>query len=90
MLEVQWTEVKHGERQYNMRPLKCVYGLLPDGLVDFFVMVDNVLRWGILESLVVRLARNTETGLVISEIEQSSFYGYSILPLYLARCKSDM
>lgn len=67
VLWVQWTEVKHGKRQYNMRPLKCVYGVLPDGLVDFFVMVDNVLRWGtghFLESLVVRLgkvARNTET-----------------------------
>ena len=67
VLWVQWTEVKHGKRQYNMRPLKCVYGVLPDGLVDFFVMVDNVLRWGtghFLESLAVRLgkvARNTET-----------------------------
>lgn len=68
MLWVQWTEVKHGKRQYNTRPLKCVYGVLPDGLADFFVMVDNVLRWGtghFLESLVVRLAKvakNTETG----------------------------
>lgn len=67
VLWVQWTEVQHGKRQYNMRPLKCVYGVLPDGLVDFFVMVDNVLRWGtghFLESLAVRLgkvARNTET-----------------------------
>ena len=77
VLWVQWTEVKHGKRQYNMRPLKCVYGVLPDGLVDFFVMVDNVLRWGtghFLESLVVRLgkvARNTETeALVLSDIKQ--------------------
>lgn len=67
VLWVQWTEVKHGKRQYNMRPLKCVYGTLLDGLMDFFVMVDNVLRWGtghFLESLVVRLgkvARNAET-----------------------------
>lgn len=47
-----------------MRPLKCVYGVLPEGLADFFVMVDNVLRWGtghFLESLVVRLGRWQET-----------------------------
>lgn len=30
-----------------MRLLKCVHGLLPDDLEDFFVKVDNVLRWGI-------------------------------------------
>lgn len=64
-LFVHWTEVKHGKRQFNMRLLKCVHGLLPDDLEDFFVKVDNVLRWGtehFLESLVVRLgkvARNT-------------------------------
>lgn len=64
-LFVHWTEVNYGKRQFNMRLLKCVHGLLPDGLEDFFVKLDNVLRWGtehFLESLVVRLgkvARNT-------------------------------
>lgn len=57
---------------------ECVYGVLPDGLVVFFVMVDNVLRWGIghfQESLVVRLGKeHGDRGLVISEIEQSFFY----------------
>ena len=66
VLWVHWTEVKHGKRQYNMNPLKYVYGCLEDGLVDFIVMVDNIFRWGtghFLESLVLRLgkvARNTE------------------------------
>lgn len=59
-LFVHWTEVQDGRRQFNMRILKCVHGLLPDDLEDFFVKVDNVLRWGtehFLESLVVRLGK---------------------------------
>lgn len=65
-LFVHWAEVQHGKRQFNMRILKCVYGLLPKDLEDFFVKVDNVLRWGtehFLQSLVLRLgkvARNIE------------------------------
>lgn len=66
-LWVHWTDVKHSKRQFNMKLLKCVHGVLLDGLEDFIVVVDNVLRWGtghFLESLVVRLgkvARNTES-----------------------------
>ena len=64
VLWVHWTEVEDETRQYNMRPLKCVYGVLPDGLLEFFVMVDNMLRWGtghFLESLVVRLGKVQRT-----------------------------
>jgi hypothetical protein len=60
VLWAHWTEAKRGTRQFNMMPLKCVYGVLSDGLLDFFVMVDNVLRWGtghFLESLAVRLGK---------------------------------
>lgn len=60
MLWVHWIEVELGNRRYNMNPLKCVYGCLEDGLMEFFIMVDNILRWGtghFLESLVVRLGK---------------------------------
>jgi hypothetical protein len=63
LLYVHWTEVKGGRRQYNMMPLKCVHGMLWEGLVDFFVVMDNVLRWGtghFLESLVTRLRKLVE------------------------------
>lgn len=59
-LFVHWTEVNYGKRQFNMRLLKCVHGLLPTDMENFFVKVDNVLRWGtehFLESLVVRLGK---------------------------------
>lgn len=60
VLWVHWTVVEDETRKYNMRALKCVYGVLPDGLLEFFMMVDNVLRWGtghFLESLLVRLGK---------------------------------
>lgn len=53
-----WTEVKHNRREYNMMPWKCVYGSLLDGLLEFFVTIDNILRWGtdhFLEWVVTRL-----------------------------------
>ncbi len=60
VLYVHWTDVKGRRRKYNTMPLKCVYGMLLDGLVDFFVILDNVLRWGtghFLESLVTRMRK---------------------------------
>ena len=55
-----WTEVRSAipQRSYNMMTLKCIYGSLSDGLLDFFVMVDNIQRWGtghFQESMVTRL-----------------------------------
>ncbi|KAF2808311.1 uncharacterized protein BDZ99DRAFT_464186 [Mytilinidion resinicola] len=64
-LWVHWTNVEGGMRKFHMKLLKICHGVLLEGVEDFIVAVDNMLRWGtgqFLESVVERLgrvARNT-------------------------------
>jgi hypothetical protein len=58
-LWVHWTSVDEiGNRGFYMKLLKICHALLPEGLEDFIIAVDNVLHWGtekFLESVVKRL-----------------------------------
>ena len=59
-LWVHYTYIKHGERIFNMALLKYCNGLVLEGLEDFIVAIDNVLRWGtgpFLDSVVERLEK---------------------------------
>ena len=60
VLWAHWALDGPKRRQYHTKPLKCVYGSMSDGLLEFCIMVDNVLRWGtghFLKSLVARLTK---------------------------------
>ena len=55
-----YTYIEDGERKFNMALLKSCNGLLLEGLEDFVVAIDNVLRWGtgsFLDSVVERLEK---------------------------------
>jgi hypothetical protein len=50
-LWAHYTAIEDGMRKFNMRLLKTCHGMLLEGVVDFLVAVDNVLRWGTVEFL---------------------------------------
>jgi hypothetical protein len=57
-LWVHWTSVEDGERMFNMTLLKLCHAALLEGVEEFFVAVDNMLRWGtgqFFDSVVERL-----------------------------------
>ncbi|KAI9861208.1 MAG: hypothetical protein M1813_005381 [Trichoglossum hirsutum] len=57
-LYAHYTHTKNGVRNFNQTLLKICNGTLLETVVDFIVVVDNVLRWGtgqFLESVVERL-----------------------------------
>jgi hypothetical protein len=59
-LWAHWTNVEDGARTFHMTLLKICHGMLLEGVEDFIVAVDNVLRWGtghFLESVVERLKK---------------------------------
>lgn len=59
-LWVHYTNVEHGVRKFNMALLKICHGVLLNGVVDFIIAVDNMLRWGtgqFVESVVERLGK---------------------------------
>ncbi|KAH8721551.1 hypothetical protein GQ44DRAFT_729729 [Phaeosphaeriaceae sp. PMI808] len=59
-LWAHWTSVESGERQFNMTLLKLCHGVLWEGVEDFMIAVDNVLRWGtgpFTDSVVERLGK---------------------------------
>jgi hypothetical protein len=61
-LWVHWTNVEDGMHKFHMKLLKICHGVLLEGVEDFIVAVDNVLRWGtghFLESVVERLGKVT-------------------------------
>ena len=58
-LWAHYTCIEDGVRMFKMKLLKICNGVLLEGVEDFIVAVDNVLRWGtgpFLESVVDRLA----------------------------------
>ena len=58
-LWAHYTLMEDGMRKFKMELLKICNGVLLEGVEDFIVAVDNVLRWGtgpFLESVVDRLA----------------------------------
>ena len=58
-LWAHYTLMEDGMRKFKMKLLKICNGVLLEGVEDFIVAVDNVLRWGtgpFLESVVDRLA----------------------------------
>jgi len=57
-LYAHYTHIEDGVRKFNQTLLKICNGMLLESVVDFIVVVDNVLRWGtgqFLESVVERL-----------------------------------
>ncbi|KIW58939.1 hypothetical protein PV05_03429 [Exophiala xenobiotica] len=57
-LWAHYTLIEDGVRTFNMRLLQICNGVLLEGVEEFMVSVDNVLRWGagpFLESVVERL-----------------------------------
>lgn len=59
-LWAHYTHIEDGVRKFNMKLLKICNAVLLEGMEDFIVAVDNVLRWGsgpFLESVVERLGR---------------------------------
>jgi hypothetical protein len=59
-LWVHWTDVEDGMRKFNMKLLNLCHGVLLEGVEDFIIMVDNMLRWGtgqFVESVVERLGK---------------------------------
>jgi hypothetical protein len=59
-LWVHYTNVEHGVLKFNMALLKVCHGSLLNGVVDFIIAVDNMLRWGtgqFVESVVERLGK---------------------------------
>lgn len=59
-LWVHWSSVEDGVRKFNMTLLKLCHGVLLEGVEDFFVAVDNMLRWGtgqFVDAVVERLGK---------------------------------
>ena len=59
-LWVHYTTTEHGVRMFNMSILKTCHISLPDGVLDFLVVLDRVLTWGasvFLDGVVGRLAK---------------------------------
>ena len=59
-LWVHWTNVEDGVRKFNMKLLKLCHGVLLEGVEDFVIAVDNMLRWGtgqFVKSVVERLGK---------------------------------
>ncbi len=59
-LWVHWTIVEHDVRKFNMKLLKLCHAALLDGVEDFIIAVDNMLRWGtgpFVDSVVERLGK---------------------------------
>lgn len=59
-LWVHWTDVEDGMRKFNMKLLNLCHGVLLEGVEDFIIMVDKMLRWGagqFVESVVERLGK---------------------------------
>ncbi|ROV95465.1 hypothetical protein VMCG_08473 [Cytospora schulzeri] len=59
-LYVHYTVVEGGVRKFNQTLLEICNGVLLKSVVEFIVMLDNVLRWGtgrFLESVVERLGK---------------------------------
>ena len=59
-LWVHWTSVEGGVRKFNMTLLKYCHGVLLEGVEDFMIAVDNMLRWGtsqFIDSVVERLGK---------------------------------
>jgi len=57
-LWAHYTLIEDGVRTFNMRLLQICNGVLLEGVEDFMISIDNVLRWGagpFLESVVERL-----------------------------------
>ncbi|OAG39015.1 hypothetical protein AYO21_06735 [Fonsecaea monophora] len=59
-LWAHYTHLEDGVQKFKMKLLKICNGVLLDGVEDFIVAVDNVLRWGtgqFLKSVVERLGK---------------------------------
>lgn len=59
-LWVHYTHIEDDVREFNMKLLKICNGVLLEGVEDFLITVDNVLRWGtgqFLKSVVERLGK---------------------------------
>ena len=59
-LWAHYTHIEDDFRKFNMKLLKICNGILLEGVEDFIIAVDNVLRWGtgpFLESVVERLGK---------------------------------
>lgn len=59
-LYAHYTHIEDGVRKFNQTLLEICNGMLLKSVVDFIVMVDNVLRWGtgqFLESVAERLEK---------------------------------
>lgn len=58
-LWAHYTQIEN-DRKFNMALLKICRGVLLDGVVEFILAVDNVLRWGtgqFVDSVVERLEK---------------------------------
>jgi len=59
-LYAHYTYIEDGVRKFNQTLLEICHGMLLKSVVDFLVVIDNVLRWGtgqFLESVVERLGK---------------------------------
>jgi hypothetical protein len=45
-LWVHYTTMENGLQQWNMNMVKVCHGSFQDGVLEFLVAVDNVMRWG--------------------------------------------